>query len=57
MPVNPTIVMLKEVIRFILNKLSAGNFFQNIGFYTLILLIAWVVLVQFKQRSERYRIN
>jgi hypothetical protein len=49
--------MLSQLSRFILDELSAGSFFQNIGFYTLLALFAWVVIVQFKQKSGKFRIN
>jgi hypothetical protein len=49
--------MLNQFFRFVLGELSAGNFFQNVGFYTLLILFAWVIKVQFKQKSGRYKIN
>jgi hypothetical protein len=45
----------KQFIQFILNELSAGNLLQNIGVYTLLVLLAWIVAVQFKQQSGKYR--
>ena len=44
-----------QIFHFILNELSAGNLLQNIGVYTLLALLAWIVAVQFKQHSGRYR--
>ena len=44
-----------QIIHFILNELSAGNLFQNIGVYTLLVLLAWIVAVQFKQLAAKYR--
>jgi len=44
-----------HIIHFILNELSAGNLLQNIGFYTLLALLVWIVVVQFKQHSGRFR--
>jgi hypothetical protein len=49
--------MLNHAIRFILGELSAGDFSQNLGFYTLLILIAWIIFSQFKQKSGRYRTN
>lgn len=48
---------LKQISAFILRELSAGNFIQNIGFYTLIVLLVWVVAVQLKQLPQKYRVN
>jgi hypothetical protein len=44
-----------QIIQFILSELSAGNLLQNIGVYTLLILLAWVVSVQLKQQSGKYR--
>ena len=44
-----------QIIQFILSELSAGNLLQNIGVYTLLILLAWVVAVQLKQQSGKYR--
>jgi hypothetical protein len=49
--------MLSQLIRFISGELSTGNFLQNIGFYTSLILLAWVIKVQFKQKAERFRVN
>jgi len=46
---------LSQVFHFILKELSAGSLLQNIGVYTLLVLLVWVVAVQFKQHSARYR--
>jgi hypothetical protein len=48
---------LRQIVGFILRQLSAGNLIQNIGFYTLLVLFAWVLAVQFKQISQKYRVN
>jgi len=48
---------LRQIIAFILRQLSAGNLIQNIGFYTLLVLFAWVLTVQLKQISQKYRVN
>jgi hypothetical protein len=48
---------LKHIFHFILDELSAGNIIQNLGFYTLFTLLIWVVLVQFKQKAGKYRVN
>jgi len=47
----------KQIIHFIMNELSAGNFLQNVGVYTLLVLLIWIVAVQFKQQSGKYRIR
>ncbi|MDR3693347.1 hypothetical protein [Mucilaginibacter sp.] len=44
-----------QIFHFILNELSAGNLPQNIGVYTLLVLLVWIVVVQFKQQSGKYR--
>jgi len=49
--------MLSQFIRFISGELSTGNVLQNIGFYTLLILLAWVIIVQFKQKAERFHVN
>ncbi|WP_262713309.1 hypothetical protein [Mucilaginibacter frigoritolerans] len=41
----------------IINQLSAGNYTQNIGFYTLLVLLAWVWVQQLKQKEADYHIN
>jgi len=48
---------LKHIAGVILRQLSAGNFFQNLGFYTLLVLLVWIFAVQFKQLSQKYRVN
>jgi len=48
---------LRQLIGFSLRQLSAGNFIQNIGFYTLLVLFAWIFAIQFKQLSQKYRMN
>jgi hypothetical protein len=48
---------LNHFIHFALTEISAGGFFQNIGFYALVALLAWVVAVQIKTKSGRYRVN
>jgi hypothetical protein len=48
---------LRQIGGLILRQLSAGNLFQNIGFYTLLALFAWIFTVQFKQISQKYRVN
>ena len=42
------------IIRIILNQLSAGNALQNVGFYTLMILLIWIVSVQFRYKAESY---
>lgn len=42
------------IIRITLNELSAGNALQNVGFYTLMILLVWIISVQFNHRAERY---
>jgi len=49
--------MLNQFTYFILQELSAGSFSQNVGFYTLISLLIWIIVVQFKYRSRKYRVN
>ncbi len=44
-------------IHFILDELSAGSFAQNIGFYTLFVLLAWIVVVQIKYKSGKFGVN
>ena len=44
-------------MRFILNELSAGSFSQNLGFYTIAVLLVWIIIVQFKQKTGKYKIN
>lgn len=48
---------LKQIGGFILRQLSAGNFVQNIGFYTLLVLLIWVFVVQFSEISQKYQVN
>ena len=48
---------LRQIVAFILRQFSAGNFIQNIGFYTLLVLLVWIFAVQFKQLSQKYRVN
>jgi len=50
-------MMLNLFIRFILNQLSAGGFSQNLGFYKIAILLLWIIIVQFKQKSGKYKIN
>jgi hypothetical protein len=50
-------MILRQVVNFIFKELSAGNFFQNLGIYTLLVLLAWIVSVQFKQHSEKYKVD
>ncbi len=50
-------MILKQISAFILRELSAGNFVQNLGFYTLLVLLIWILIVQFKQVSQKYRLN
>ncbi len=42
---------VNQAISFIFDKLSAGNYSQNIGFYTLIALLAWIWVGQVKQKQ------
>ncbi|TWI94044.1 hypothetical protein JN11_04861 [Mucilaginibacter frigoritolerans] len=51
------IMNLSEVMSLIINQLSAGNYTQNIGFYTLLVLLAWVWVQQLKQKEADYHIN
>ncbi|BAU53003.1 hypothetical protein [Mucilaginibacter gotjawali] len=44
-----------QIFHFILKELSAGNLLQNIGVYTLLVLLAWIVIIQFKQQDAKYR--
>jgi hypothetical protein len=48
---------LKQIAGFIFRQLSAGNFIQNIGFYTLLVLLVWIIAVQFNKASGKYKIN
>ena len=48
---------LRQIGSFILRELSAGNFVQNIGFYTLLVLLIWIVVVQFNKISQKYQVN
>ena len=48
---------LKQVLDFVLREMSAGNFIQNIGFYTLLVLLIWIFAVQFNGVSRKYRVN
>ncbi|WP_259071141.1 hypothetical protein HDF24_23865 [Mucilaginibacter sp. X4EP1] len=48
---------LTHIINLLANQLSAGNFSQNIGFYTLLVLLAWIWVVQLKHKASGYRIN
>ena len=48
---------LNQISAFILRELSAGNLIQNIGFYTLVALLVWILAVQFKHVSQKYRVN
>jgi hypothetical protein len=48
---------LKQIGDFILKELSAGNFIQNIGFYTVLVLLAWIITTQFSEISHKYRVN
>jgi hypothetical protein len=45
------------MLHHILNELSAGNMLQNIAFYSLLVLLIWVVAVQFKQHPGKFRIR
>jgi hypothetical protein len=49
--------MLSQFVHFISGELSTGNFLQNLGFYTLLILLAWIIVVQFRQKAGRFRIN
>jgi hypothetical protein len=50
-------MILMHAIHSILDKLSVGSFSQNIGFYTLFTLLAWIVVVQIKYKSGEVRVN
>ena len=41
----------------VLDELSVGSVSQNIGFYTLLILLAWIVVVQIKYKSGEVRVN
>jgi hypothetical protein len=49
--------MLNRLLHFVFDELSAGSFSQNIGLYTILILLAWIVFSQFKQKSGRFRTN
>jgi hypothetical protein len=48
---------LKQILDFIYRELSAGDFIQNIGFYTLLALFVWIFAVQFSEILNKYRVN
>jgi hypothetical protein len=48
---------LKQILGFVLRELSAGNFIQNIGFYTLLAVLIWILAVQLNEVSQKYRVN
>jgi hypothetical protein len=48
---------LKQIASFIFRQLSAGNFIQNIGFYTLLVLVVWILAVQLNEVSQKYKVN
>jgi hypothetical protein len=48
---------LKHFFHFILKEISAGTFWQNLAFYTLLALLVIVAAIQLKEKSNKYRVN
>jgi hypothetical protein len=51
------LMTLNQALQFIFNEFSVGNFTQNIGFYTLLSLIIWIVVFQFQHKSRKFRVD
>lgn len=45
--------MLVKALHFISDYFSVGNMLQNIAFYSLLLLMIWVIIVQLKMRPYK----
>lgn len=48
-------MIINGIFERLFRELSAGNFIQNLGFYTLIVLLAWILVVLFKLNTSKYK--
>ncbi|WP_162996479.1 hypothetical protein [Mucilaginibacter celer] len=44
--------MQNNILQYVANEFSVGNWAQNTAFYTLILLLSWVLVVQMKTSAR-----
>ncbi|PWK79999.1 hypothetical protein LX99_00460 [Mucilaginibacter oryzae] len=47
--------MQNSIVQYIVNNLSVGNWAQNLAFYTFIVLLSWVLIVQVKTARLRVK--